>query len=61
MFDDAIENPQERIQRIIDGEKPTLIELSLMSAALPIDDGELMKMYKKEFPNGSNQGCTSNH
>jgi hypothetical protein len=59
MFLDAIDNPQERIQRIIDGDKPTLIELSLLSAALPIDDDELMQQFKKEFPNGSNQGSTS--
>jgi hypothetical protein len=59
MFLDAIDNPQERIQRIIDGDKPTPIELSLLSAALPIDDDELMQQFKKEFPNGSNQGSTS--
>lgn len=61
MFEDAIDNPQERIQRIIDGDKPTPIELSLLSAALPIDDSDLMQMFKKEFPNGSNQGCANHH
>lgn len=61
MFDEAIENPEERIQQIINGNKPTQIELSLLSAALPIDDDELMQIFKKEFPNGSNQGCTTNH
>jgi hypothetical protein len=60
MFDDAIANPSDRINQIIEGDKPTSIELSLLSAALPIDDDELMQMYKKEFPNGSNQGCTNN-
>jgi hypothetical protein len=54
MFDEAIENPEERIQQIINGNKPTQIELSLLSAALPIDDDELMQIFKKEFPNGSN-------
>ncbi len=61
MFEEAITNPEDRINQIIEGDKPTPIELSLLSAALPIDDGELMQMYKKEFPNGSNQGCTNNH
>ncbi len=60
MFDDAIANPSDRINQIIEGDKPTSIELSLLSAALPIDDDELMQMYLKEFPNGSNQGCTNN-
>jgi hypothetical protein len=60
MFNDAIANPSDRINQIIEGDKPTSIELSLLSAALPIDDDELMQMYLKEFPNGSNQGCTNN-
>lgn len=59
MFEDAIDNPSERIQSIIAGDKPTPIELTLLTAALPINDDELMQMFKKEFPNGSNQGSTS--
>lgn len=55
MFEDAITNPEDRINQIIEGDKPTHIELSLLSAALPIDDDELMRMFKKEFPNDSNQ------
>lgn len=61
MFEDAIDNPEERVKQIIGGDRPTEIELSLLPMALSIDDAELMQMFKKEFPNGSNQGCTQNH
>ena len=61
MFEDAINNPEERVKQIIGGDRPTEIELSLLPMALSIDDDELMQMFKKEFPNGTNQGCTQNH
>lgn len=61
MFEDAINNPEERVNQIIGGDRPTEIELSLLPTALSIDDDELMQMFKKEFPNGTNQGCTQNH
>lgn len=61
MFEDAIDNPEERVNQIIGGDRPTEIELSLLPMALSIDDDELMQMFKKEFPNGTNQGCTQNH
>ena len=53
MFTDAIDNPEERIDAIIAGGEPTLMELSLLSGCLPINDDELMRIYKKEFPNGN--------
>jgi hypothetical protein len=64
MFEDAVAHPTERINHIIAGGEPTLMELSLLSACLPIDDDELMKMYKKEFPNGNDsthQGSLRDH
>lgn len=47
---DAIANPDEQIAHIIDSTELTLMELSLLSATLPIDDDQLMQMFKKEFP-----------
>lgn len=58
MFADAVGEPALRVAEIMEGAEPTPVELSLLSAALPIDDEQLIKMLKKEFSNDvSNKDC----
>ena len=59
MFTDVISNPEERINKIIEGDKPSKEELSLLVGVLPLTQEQLMEIYQKEFGSGdeSANGC----
>ena len=61
MFTDVISNPEDRINKIIEGDKPSKEELGLLVGVLPLTQEQLMDIYKKEFGCGdeSGNGCVS--
>lgn len=62
-FEDAeIPNSSERVISIIQGNRPTTDELTLMTQIVPISADELFAMYRREFPNGTaSEGRITNH
>lgn len=52
---------RERIDEIIQGQKPTPAEEALLAAILPLETDEFNEMISREFNNGNNhQECGSN-
>lgn len=61
IFTNVISNPEERINKIIEGDKPSKEELGLLVGVLPLTQEQLMDIYKKEFGSAdeSSNGCVS--
>ncbi len=62
-FEDAeFPNPTERVISIIQGNRPTVDEITLMTQVVHISPDELFAMYRREFPNGTaSEGRIRNH
>jgi hypothetical protein len=62
-FEDAeFPNPAERVISIIQGNRPTVDEITLMTQVVHISPDELFAMYRREFPNGTaSEGRIRNH
>jgi len=62
-FEDAeIPNPSERVISIIQGNRPTIDEITLMTQVIQISADELFAIYRREFPKGTaSEGRITNH